>query len=142
MRLLRILGADEAARAAFVTDLIAALSSRGRAVSVLGRVAPDLEFDRPGKDSYKHRAAGARDVAVISPACYRVIHEAAPTESEPKLAALLARLSPVDVVLALGFDEPQGEAIRLEDNLIELSSGRRFARDDLDGLAACLTEAS
>ncbi|MSO73772.1 MAG: hypothetical protein EXQ99_01280 [Alphaproteobacteria bacterium] len=142
MRVVQILGANESARAAFVTELIGALSSQGQTVSVLGRVAPKVDFDRPGKDSHRHRAAGARDVAVISAARYSVIHEAKPAEPEATMATLLARMSPVDVVLAMGFDEPQGYVFRLQGDVVEFSSGRRFARDDLSGLASCLADAS
>ncbi len=142
MRVVHIKGADEAARADFATALIGALSSRGQTVSVLGRVTPDLMFDRPGKDSHKHRAAGARDVAVISPTRYAVIHEAKAAEPEALMTTLMARLGPVDLVLALGFDEPPGDALILHDGVVEFSTGRRFARDDLNGLADCLTAAS
>ncbi|MSO69408.1 MAG: hypothetical protein EXQ98_03895 [Alphaproteobacteria bacterium] len=142
MRVVHIKGADDAARADFATALIGALSSRGQTVSVLGRVAPDMMFDRPGKDSHKHRAAGARDVAVISAARYAVIHEAKAAEPEASMTTLLARLRPVDLVLAIGFDEPQGDALVLHDGAVEFSAGRRFARDDLTSLADCLADAS
>ncbi len=140
--MVRLVAADEAARDALATALIGALARRGRAVSVLSRVAPDLELDRPGKDSHRHRAAGARDVAVISAARYAVIHEARPSEREPDLTFLLARMRPVDVVLALGFDAPEFDAVEVRDDALQLSSGHRFARDDLNGLAACLADAS
>src|ERR1700693_1484164 len=61
----------------------------------------DFDIDKPGKDSYEHRRAGATEVLVTSANRWALLHElrGAP---EPDLGELLAKLAPVDVVLCEG----------------------------------------
>ena len=63
-----------------------------------------FEVDQPGKDSYRHRQAGASEVLVSSGARWALMHELK-HESEPELPALLDRLSPCDLVLVEGFKQ-------------------------------------
>ncbi len=58
-------------------------------------------MDRPGKDTYRHRQAGAREVLVASSRRWALLHEV--SGDEPSLPELLAKLSPVDLVLVEGF---------------------------------------
>jgi molybdopterin-guanine dinucleotide biosynthesis protein B len=141
VRLVRIVGRDDDARADFAAVLIERLARLGLAVSVLSRHDPPLALDRPGKDSHAHRMAGARDVAVISAARVAVIHEAPPAAPEPTIGELLPRMEPVDVVLVLGFDEAQGEVVRLGEDHVEFA-GARYLASDLDALAERLASAA
>ena len=59
----------------------------------------DIDLDRPGKDSYIHRHAGAEETLLAGPKRWTLIHEG----GEPELSALLSALSPVDLVLVEGF---------------------------------------
>ena len=61
-----------------------------------------FDVDQPGKDSYIHREAGATEVLVASGHRFALMHELR-GEPEPRSAALLARLAPVDLVLVEGF---------------------------------------
>ena len=140
MRLIRIVGRDDDARADFAAVLIERLARRGLAISVLSRHDAPLALDRPGKDSHAHRMAGARDVAVISAARVAVIHEVPPAAPEPSLGELLPRMEPVDIVLVLGFDEAQGEVVRLGEDHVEFA-GARYLTSDLDALAERLASA-
>ncbi|MGD9536057.1 MAG: molybdopterin-guanine dinucleotide biosynthesis protein B [Alphaproteobacteria bacterium] len=140
MRLIRIVGDDDDARADAATALVEALGRRGLAVSVVSRTGTALALDRPGKDSHAHRMAGARDVAVISAARVAVIHEAPPGAAEPTLGDLLSRMQPADIVLALGFDEAQGDAVRLDGGYAEFA-GVRFPLSEPDKLAEHLAPA-
>lgn len=141
MRIVRIAGEDEASRASLAAALTATLSARGLSLSVLGRCDPETPIDRPGKDSHAHRAAGARDVAVASRERWAVVHEARQAEPEPSFAALLGRLQPVDILFVLGFDDVEGELIRLDRQSVNYGAGRPFQRADVDGLAASLVSA-
>jgi molybdopterin-guanine dinucleotide biosynthesis protein B len=95
-------GWSGAGKTTLVTKLIAVLNRRGLTVSTLKHAHHGFDVDRPGKDSFEHRAAGAQEVLVASGRRWALVHElrGAP---EPGLAALLARLSPVDLVLVEGF---------------------------------------
>lgn len=99
-----ITGGSESRRAALVTALMEELTDRGRSVSVAGHRAATLELDRPGKDSYEHRAAGARAVLIMSSKRWGLVQEN-PRTKQPTLGEMLARMSPVDVVLAPGFHD-------------------------------------
>jgi molybdopterin-guanine dinucleotide biosynthesis protein MobB len=61
-----------------------------------------FDVDQPGKDSHRHRAAGARQVLVSSRARWALMAENR-GGPEPPLEALLARLDPVDLVLIEGY---------------------------------------
>ena len=71
-----------------------------------------LELDRPGKDSFRHREAGAEEVLVVGGQRWALLRE---TAEPPSLAHLAARLQPVDLVLVEGFKSeaiPQVEVHR------------------------------
>ena len=74
------------------------------------------DIDEPGRDSFRHREAGAREVMLATPERWALMHElrGAP---EPKVEDLIARLAPVDLVLIEGFKRaphPKIEAHREE----------------------------
>jgi molybdopterin-guanine dinucleotide biosynthesis protein B len=98
-----ITGGSERQRAALVTALVGELAGRGMSVSVADHRAARLDLDRPGKDSYEHRAAGARAVLIMSSKRWGLVQEN-PRPRRPTLEEMLARMSPVDIVLAPGFD--------------------------------------
>jgi molybdopterin-guanine dinucleotide biosynthesis protein MobB len=85
-----------------VTRLIPALLRRGVSVSTVKHAHHEFDIDQPGKDSYLHREAGAREVLISSSARWALMHEHRGA-AEPKLAALLRQMSPVDLVIVEGF---------------------------------------
>lgn len=86
------------------TQLIETLCGRGRRVAVIAASPDPLAVDTPGKDSYEHAAAGARDVVVVSGRRWARVHRNEPP-APPRAAALAALAEDADVVLALGFDD-------------------------------------
>lgn len=82
--------------------LIPLLVARGLRVSVIKHAHHGFDIDRPGKDSYRHREAGATEVLVSSGTRWALTHELR-NAPEPSLAELMARLSPCDIVLIEGF---------------------------------------
>jgi molybdopterin-guanine dinucleotide biosynthesis protein MobB len=102
MRLYGITGWKNSGKTVLVERLVAEITGRGFSVSTLKHAHHGFDLDRPGKDSHRHRAAGAAQVLVASSARWALITElrGAP---EPPLAALLARLDPVDLVLVEGW---------------------------------------
>ncbi len=81
--------------------LVGELGRRGLSVSVIRRVASPDGIDRPGKDSFRHRTAGAAEVMVTSAKRWALIHG---HDGAPAIDDLVGRMAPVDVVLVVGFD--------------------------------------
>jgi molybdopterin-guanine dinucleotide biosynthesis adapter protein len=102
MRLLGFVGWSGAGKTTLIVKLIPELKSRGLSVSTIKHAHHNFDLDRPGKDSYEHRAAGAEEVLVASANRVVLMRElrGAP---EPSLADLLRLLRPVDLVLVEGF---------------------------------------
>ena len=91
--------------AAPTAALVGELGRRGLSVSVIRRVASPDGIDRPGKDSFRHRTAGAAEVMVTSAKRWALIHG---HDGTPAIDDLVGRMAPVDVVLVVGFDGVPG----------------------------------
>ena len=98
---LGIAGWSGAGKTTVIEAVLPRLRAAGLVVSTVKHAHHGAELDRPGKDSWRHRQAGAREVMVTAPGRWALIHEQ-PGE-EPELADLLARMSQVDLVLVEGF---------------------------------------
>ncbi|WP_428245902.1 molybdopterin-guanine dinucleotide biosynthesis protein B [Ferrovibrio sp.] len=102
MKVLGISGWSGAGKTTLLAQLIPLLTARGVKVSTIKHAHHEFDVDKPGKDSYRHREAGASEVLISSAKRYAIMHELRGT-AEPTLEELLARLSPVDLVLVEGF---------------------------------------
>jgi molybdopterin-guanine dinucleotide biosynthesis protein B len=102
MRIIGIAGWSGSGKTTLLTRVIPRLVARGLKVSTLKHAHHKFDIDKPGKDSYAHREAGATEVLIMSTNRYALMHElrGAP---EPGVAELLARLSPVDLVIVEGW---------------------------------------
>jgi molybdopterin-guanine dinucleotide biosynthesis protein B len=85
-----------------IEQLIPRLAARGLRVSLIKHAHHGFDIDRPGKDSYRHREAGAGEVMITSAQRWVLMHELR-GEAEPDLATQIARMSPCDLVLIEGF---------------------------------------
>jgi len=102
VRVLAIIGWSGSGKTTLLTALLPILAARGLRLSTIKHAHEGFELDREGKDSWRHRQAGAREVLVASRQRWALMHEMAERE-EPDLPSLLARLAPVDLVLVEGF---------------------------------------
>ncbi|MEL7279270.1 MAG: molybdopterin-guanine dinucleotide biosynthesis protein B [Pseudomonadota bacterium] len=102
MRVYGIVGWKNAGKTGLMERLVTEITSRGVTVSTIKHAHHNFDVDQPGKDSYRHRAAGAREVLLASANRVALMQELR-GEREPPLDALLARLSPVDLVLVEGY---------------------------------------
>jgi molybdopterin-guanine dinucleotide biosynthesis adapter protein len=102
MRVFGLAGWSGSGKTTLVTQLIPALIARGITVSTVKHAHHDFDVDQPGKDSWKHRQAGAHEVLIASAARWALMHEHRGAR-EPRLAELLAHMTPVDLVLVEGF---------------------------------------
>ena len=102
MRVIGLAGWSGAGKTTLITKVIPVLKGRGLKVATVKHAHHEFDLDRPGKDSWLHREAGASEVAVVSSRRWALIHELN-GEPEPPLADILAKLSPVDLVIIEGF---------------------------------------
>ncbi len=102
MKVLGIAGWSGSGKTTLVLKLIPALLQRGVAVSTVKHAHHNFDVDKPGKDSWEHRQAGAREVLVASGRRWALMRELR-EEAEPPLTELLGRLAPVDLVLVEGY---------------------------------------
>ncbi|MGL5008625.1 MAG: molybdopterin-guanine dinucleotide biosynthesis protein B [Paracoccaceae bacterium] len=101
MKLYGIIGWKNAGKTSLMERLVANITARGFTVSTVKHVHHDVDLDQPGKDTFRHRAAGAQEVILASAHRFALLHEH--RGPEPALAAILARLAPVDLVLVEGY---------------------------------------
>lgn len=102
MRVVGLAGWSGAGKTTLLLKLIPHFQRCGLSVSTLKHAHHAFQVDQPGKDSFEHRGAGAREVLIASGRRWALMHELR-DEAEPSLADLLRRLSPVDLVLIEGF---------------------------------------
>ncbi len=102
MKLFGLAGWSGSGKTTLLTRLIPELTRRGVRVSTIKHAHHEFDLDQPGKDSHAHRQAGAAEVLISSSRRWALMHELR-GEPEPDLAGLLAKLSPVDLVLIEGF---------------------------------------
>jgi molybdopterin-guanine dinucleotide biosynthesis adapter protein len=102
MRIFGLAGWSGSGKTTLMTALIPEFVSRGLAVSTVKHAHHAFDIDQTGKDSWRHRRAGAREVLVASNRRWALMHELR-DQPEPSLDELLQKMSPVDLVLVEGF---------------------------------------
>jgi molybdopterin-guanine dinucleotide biosynthesis protein B len=102
MRIFGFAGWSGSGKTTLIEEVIPRLVARGLTVSLVKHAHHTFEFDRPGKDSYRHRHAGCSEVLITSGTRWALMHElrGAP---ELTLEQVLARLSPCDLALVEGY---------------------------------------
>lgn len=101
-RVIGIAGWKNSGKTTLTERLVAELSARGWSVSTVKRAHHDADIDSEGTDSFRHRSAGAAEVMLVTPLRWALMHELR-DEPEPDLQAVLARLSPCDLVIVEGY---------------------------------------
>lgn len=101
MNVLGLIGWSGSGKTTLLVALLPLLRAQGLRVSTIKHAHHGFDMDRPGKDTFRHREAGAHEVLVASGSRWALLHEVA--GPEPALPDLLAKLDPVDLVLVEGF---------------------------------------
>ena len=137
MRVIGLAGWSGAGKTTLLKRLIPALTFAGFSVSTIKHAHHNFDVDTPGKDSWEHRQAGAREVLIGSSVRWALMHELR-EDVEPGLSDLLRRLSPVDFVLVEGFkrgDHPMIEVHRQ-------ANGKPFLYPETPSIIAVASDAS
>ena len=116
MNVFGVTGWKNAGKTGLMERLVAEINGRGHSVSTLKHAHHTFDVDHPGKDSHRHRLAGASQVLLASTERWALMNEHRGAE-EPSLSELLVKLEPVDVVLIEGWkrdSHPKVEAWRAE----------------------------
>jgi molybdopterin-guanine dinucleotide biosynthesis protein B len=111
-----VTGWKNSGKTTLMAALVSELARRGFTVATVKHAHHDFDIDKEGTDSFRHRQAGAGEVAIVSDRRWALMHELR-EEAEPRLEDILARLSPADVVLVEGYKRDAHkkiEARRLE----------------------------
>ncbi|MBT6190587.1 MAG: molybdopterin-guanine dinucleotide biosynthesis protein B [Tateyamaria sp.] len=125
MNIYGIVGWKNAGKTGLMERLVTEMTSRGLRVSTVKHAHHSFDVDHPGKDSHRHRIAGATEVLLASRNRFALMHELRDAP-EPTLSALLERLSPVDLVLIEGYKRdahPKVEAHRASTGNPLIASG-------------------
>lgn len=133
MNVYGVIGWKNAGKTTLVERLVAEISARGFTVSTVKHTHHMVDVDQPGKDSHRHRQAGAHQVILSSSSRWALMTELRGAPEVP-LADLLTHLAPVDLVIIEGYkrdDHPKVEAWRAE------TGQPLIARDDPTIRAVC-----
>ncbi|MEO7402148.1 MAG: molybdopterin-guanine dinucleotide biosynthesis protein B [Burkholderiales bacterium] len=154
MRVMGVAGWSNSGKTTLLEQVLPRIVAAGVGVSMIKHAHHLFDVDKPGKDSYRHRHAGAMEVMISSENRWALMHELR-GEPEPGLDALLANMSPVDLVLVEGFkryEQPKIEVYRKENakprlhlddpNIVAIAADVRFDTklpqfdlNDIDGVA-------
>jgi len=102
MKIFGFAGWSGSGKTTLIEQLIPRFVKRGLKVSLIKHAHHSFEFDHPGKDSYRHREAGCREVVVVSEKRWVIVHELR-GEAEPTLDEQIERVTPCDLLLVEGY---------------------------------------
>lgn len=136
MRVIGLAGWSGAGKTTLLIRLIPELKGRGLTVSTVKHAHHAFEIDQPGKDSFRHREAGAEQVLIASSRRVAIVQELR-GRPEPSLAELLLRLSSVDLVIVEGFKRERHPKIEIH----RVANGRPFLHRDVPNVVAIATDA-
>src|ERR1700722_15438940 len=101
LKVLGIVGWSGSGKTTLLMAILPLLRTAGLSVSTITHARRGFDMDQPGKDSHRHRVAGASQVLVASSRRWALLHEV--EGAGPGLPDLMAHMEPVDLVLVEGF---------------------------------------
>jgi molybdopterin-guanine dinucleotide biosynthesis adapter protein len=101
-KVIGIAGYKKSGKTTLVERLVAEFTARGLAVATVKHAHHAFDIDHKGRDSWRHRAAGSHEVAIVSDRMWAIIHPLR-DEPEPALDEILAKMGPSDLVIVEGY---------------------------------------
>ncbi|MDR3683643.1 MAG: molybdopterin-guanine dinucleotide biosynthesis protein B [Geothrix sp.] len=102
MKVMGIVGWSGSGKTSLLVGLLPIFKGMGFTVSTMKHAHHRFDVDTPGKDSFRHREAGASEVLVVTSSRWVLMHESR-EEPEPPIETLIERMTPVDLLLIEGF---------------------------------------
>ncbi|MDB5641729.1 MAG: molybdopterin-guanine dinucleotide biosynthesis protein MobB [Hyphomicrobiales bacterium] len=136
MKLIGLAGWSGAGKTTLLTRVIPLLTARGLRVSTIKHAHHKFDVDTPGKDSHAHREAGATEVLVSSGRRFALMHELR-DEPEWPLRELLAKITPVNLVIVEGFKADAHPKIEVH----RTANGKPFLHAQDSAIVALVTDA-
>jgi molybdopterin-guanine dinucleotide biosynthesis protein B len=137
MKVIGLAGWSGAGKTTLLTRIVPHFLKHGLRVSIVKHAHHSFDVDVPGKDSWAHRQAGATEVLVSSAKRWALMHELRGV-SEPRLPELLARMSPVDLVIVEGFKSERHRKIEV----YRAANGKPLLFPDDPAIAGVATDAA
>jgi molybdopterin-guanine dinucleotide biosynthesis protein B len=137
MKVIGLAGWSGAGKTTLLTRVIPHLLGQGLRVSVIKHAHHKFDIDVPGKDSWRHREAGATEVLVSSGRRWALMHELRGA-GEPRLPELLAKMSRVDLVVVEGYKSEPHRKIEVH----RAANGKPLLFPDDPGIVGIATDAN
>ena len=102
MKIFGLVGRSGSGKTSLMVRLLPEIKRRGLSVSTIKHAHHGFDLDHPGKDSFRHREAGAKEVMLVADARWALMHEIGDAR-EPPLEELVRRMARVDFILIEGF---------------------------------------
>jgi len=112
VKVMGIVGWSGSGKTSLVVQVLPLLKAQGIRVSTMKHAHHRFDVDKPGKDSFRHREAGASEVLVVTSSRWVLMHESR-EEPEPSIESLIERMTPVDLLLIEGFKTHQHPKIEI-----------------------------
>ena len=135
MKVIGLAGWSGAGKTTLLTRVIPHFRAAGLRVSVIKHAHHKFDVDVPGKDSWRHREAGAEEVLVSSGLRWALMHELRGAR-EPHLPELLKKLSRVDLVIVEGYKSEPHRKIEIH----RAANGKPFLFPDDPGIAGIVSD--
>ncbi|MFI4939550.1 MAG: molybdopterin-guanine dinucleotide biosynthesis protein B [Burkholderiales bacterium] len=102
MKIFGITGHSGMGKTTLLERLVPEIAARGLTTSLIKHSHKNVDIDHPGKDSYRLREAGCKEVLLVGNNRWALMHELR-GDVEPSLDSLLDRMQECDIVLVEGF---------------------------------------
>lgn len=112
-KLFGITGWKNSGKTTMTERLVVCLTARGYRIATIKHAHHNFDIDHEGTDSWRHRKAGAAEVAIVSSQRYAIMHENIGAEEEPSLWEIAAKLAPCDLILVEGYKRETHKKIEL-----------------------------
>jgi molybdopterin-guanine dinucleotide biosynthesis protein B len=135
MKVMGIVGWSGSGKTSLLVELLPLVRRGGIRVSTMKHAHHRFDVDKPGKDSFRHREAGASEVLVVTSSRWVLMHESR-EEPEPSIESLIERMTPVDLLLIEGFKTHQHPKLEIHRE----SEGKPLLCRDDPGIVAVATD--